>query len=874
MNDPIAELTCLRNENTRLQNEVKSTLQQINDLQLELKQMAIAGQPYKSIIQELAISIWEVDLSKTLEVLLKFQADNLSLRAYLETDKNALSEVLATISFIDVNDYTLKHYKAHSQQQLYSCFNDLLTPEAMSLMIDLAIALVEGDKTFTGETVILDLEGKRYPSIVNVCFHSGDFDYSHVIWGVVDISVQKESEEEVRKSEERLRTILKAIPDLIYLFDRDGYYLDYYTSDPSKLKAIPLGLLGHHIRDIFPAEVVERILEAFRQSLETKEIQLLEYELTTAGVKAYYEFRIVPAGPDEIIALTTDITERKKAEKVRNATYRISELAITTNSLDELYSAIHRIIGELMPANNIYFALYDPDINGLNFPYFVDEHDHTPAPRRLKKGLTEYILRTGRPMLTNPAIINQLVSKGEIEIMGTLTYDWLGVPLKTKDRIIGVLVVQSYKEDIRYTESDKDMLIFVSEQVAMAIDRRIREEELKKAKVTAEESSKLKSTLLANLSHEFRTPMNGILNYARLLKETLAGDPKAEMAETIYSSGDRLLSTLDSIMNLAQIEASNIKMEISKVDIGHSIHNTVLHFETEAQEKGLNFEYKFDDEVLAYCDVTLINQITKYLLDNAIKFTQKGKIGVYVRSVLLGGKHWAELEVKDTGIGISKQDLEVIFHEFRQVSSGYGRSHEGSGLGLTLCKKMAELMNGRIIVDSSAGQGSSFYLRLPQAMEPLLSKKQTAKSSEILVASTQQKTKLAVPPKIGLSDVLIVEDNQVNMELTVMFLNGVCNTDRAKDGITAIKMSAIKKYDAILMDINLGPGMNGLEASMEIRKIPGYENTPIVAVTGYTLSGDREKMLQGGCTHYLPKPFDKKGIINIVKEILGNKEIL
>jgi PAS domain S-box-containing protein len=869
MNEYSIELNLLKEENAHLQENLQTTLKQIQELQLKLHQLSSSKYPYKSIIQELAISIWEVDLNKTREVLQHLKKEGNDLKAYLESSKFIVRSLFESIVFKDVNSWTLKHYNADTTDHLFKNFHKLVVTETYPLMVDMALAIIRGDKTFTGETVISDLKGKVYPSIVNVCFHSGDFNYSNVIWGIVDISLQKESEEEVKNSEERLRTILKAIPDLILLFDRDGYYLDYHASDLSKSALSPEGFAGYHIRDIFPKEVVDEVLSSFKKALDTNDIQLLEYDVMLPGGRVYFEYRIVPAGTDEIIALASDITERKKAEKVKNATYRISELTLTTVSLDELYSSIHQIIGDLMPANNIYIALYDQELNSLSFPYFVDEIDTPPPTRKLKKGLTEYVLRTGRPILTNPSIINQLVSKREIEIMGTLTYDWLGVPLKTKDRIIGVLVVQSYKQDFRYTESDKDMLIFVSEQIAMAIERRISEEELRKAKITAEESSKLKSTLMANLSHEFRTPMNGILNYAKLLKEQLGEDSKSKMAETIYTSGSRLMATLDSIMNLAQLEASNVKLEIQKVEIHKVINSTILHYETEAREKGLQFEYKPEDEVYVYGDITLINQIANYLLDNALKFTPSGKISVFIRTIMLGGNQWAELEVRDTGIGISKQDLEVIFHEFSQVSSGYGRSHEGSGLGLTLCKKMAELLNGRIMVESLEGKGSSFYFRVPLAKDNVTVEAAPLSNVETVRADTKPAAASFTQRKTGLKDILIVEDNQVNMELTAMFLSGVCNTDRARDGLTAIKKASHKKYDAILMDINLGPGMNGLEAATEIKKIEGYEYIPIVAVTGYTLSGDREKMLQGGCTHYLPKPFDKKGLISMIQEVLG-----
>ena len=169
-----------------------------------------------------------------------------------------------------------------------------------------------------------------------------------------------------------------------------------------------------------------------------------------------------------------DVTARRRAECVQEAVYRISHTAHTAENLQELLRAIHEIVGELMPAKNFYVSLYDPENDQLEFPYFVDEIDLTcdVRPRKLRKGLTEYVLRTGTPLLATPEVYERLVEAGEAELIGAPSIDWLGVPLKVKDRSIGVVVMQTYSQGVRYGQSELDILTFVSSQMAMAIERK------------------------------------------------------------------------------------------------------------------------------------------------------------------------------------------------------------------------------------------------------------------------------------------------------------------------------------------------------------------------------------------------------------------
>ncbi len=190
--------------------------------------------------------------------------------------------------------------------------------------------------------------------------------------------------------------------------------------------------------------------------------------------------RMFLAEEASVVVSLRDITGRVRAEKVQAAVYRISQAAVSTESLEELYCSIHNSLGELMPVENFYIALYDPASGLLSFPYFVDQHDESPPPAKPGRGLTEYVLRTGRPLFAPPEVFNQLVGQGEVELVGTNSVDWLGVPLKIEGKTIGVMVTQGYTEGVRFSQEDADLLEFVSIQVALAIERKRAEETLQR----------------------------------------------------------------------------------------------------------------------------------------------------------------------------------------------------------------------------------------------------------------------------------------------------------------------------------------------------------------------------------------------------------
>jgi len=397
-------------------------------------------------------------------------------------------------------------------------------------------------------------------------------------------------------------------------------------------------------------------------------------------------------------------------------------------------------------------------------------------------------------------------------------------------------------------------------------ERKKSEEELKNARNKAQESDRLKTSLMANMSHEFRTPMNAILGFSDLI-ETESQEPDVVFfARKIHHSGERLMSTLKAILDLADLEATKSKIRFVPINVQRILASILNPFYPVANEKGLFLITEYKENLFANADENLLHMILHNLIDNAIKFTQKGGVTIETDLSTVDEKKYVVIRVKDTGIGIHKEHLETIFHEFRQISEGYDRSHEGAGLGLSLANRMIEMLYGKIIVESEYGLGSIFTLWVPA----LIGKEQTINVPKHDLSDDLHVKTFRMHKPDELPVILIVEDNNDNAEIMKLYLKGKYKTERAPDAHTAIKMAAEHKFSCILMDINLGPGMDGLRAVNEIRKLDSYKDIPIIAITGYTMAGDRERLLKGGCNYYLGKPFTQQGLHELMTEVFPN----
>lgn len=384
------------------------------------------------------------------------------------------------------------------------------------------------------------------------------------------------------------------------------------------------------------------------------------------------------------------------------------------------------------------------------------------------------------------------------------------------------------------------------------------------AKEKAEEMDRLKTNFLANMSHELRTPLIGILGFSEMLSENLAGTPEEEFAKVIYTSGNRLHETLNKILDLTQIESQKLTVNKSEIEIVKKVAEEVKLFEKAAEQKGLTLKIESSaDYIVAELDETLLRQILNNLLSNAVKYTNQGGIVVKLKSEHTPESGIIQIAISDTGIGISKQNQMYIWEAFRQESEGFGRAFEGTGLGLTIAKKFIEKLGGEILLESEEGKGSTFTLRIPCRVISVNSKHNIVPPSIDKIETFSSNTPANEP-----FHVLYVDDDRFASNLVKIYLKTLCVVDIVFDSDSAMESVQRRKYDAILMDINLGMGKSGLETTALIRSIDGYKDTPIIAITAYAMVGDREHFLSKGFSHYISKPFDKNQIYSLIQGIL------
>ena len=387
--------------------------------------------------------------------------------------------------------------------------------------------------------------------------------------------------------------------------------------------------------------------------------------------------------------------------------------------------------------------------------------------------------------------------------------------------------------------------------------RKQAEEALIRERDKAEGMNRLKDALLANMSHEIRTPLAAIIGFASLAASDVP-EPQRQIIDQIRASGKRLLNTLNSVLDLSMLEAGTLKLDREVLDILAEVQQTVQLLEPLAQEKGLRLQAQLPaSRVEALLDRTCLDRILNNLIGNAIKFTEQGEVTVAVYTV----EQHVKIEVSDTGIGISEAFMPRLFEAFKQESAGLARSHEGTGLGLTITKQLASLMDGEITVESRKGEGSRFTVVFPRLAAQPKAPAQAPHEEE------PPAEKLAPWP----ARVLAVDDNPAMLYLLERFLEEVPEAgevDTAEGEESALALARRQHYDVVLLDINLGGIRTGVDVLHALHQIPAYATVRAVAVTAYALPGDRERFLEAGFDAYLSKPFTEEELRQVLIAVL------
>ena len=395
------------------------------------------------------------------------------------------------------------------------------------------------------------------------------------------------------------------------------------------------------------------------------------------------------------------------------------------------------------------------------------------------------------------------------------------------------------------------------ESIRDITDRKRVEEELQRSKEMAESATRAKSEFLANMSHEIRTPMNAVIGLTELLmdeKDEKLTSAQRECVEMIRISGDTLLSIINNILDLTKIEANMTELEHRPIDVKGCIESSMDLVSGSVGDKRIKFSYKIEENVPQFImgDPTRLCQILINLLNNALKFTEQGEIAVSVSNTNLDdGGYEIHFAVKDTGIGIPEDKMSRLFRSFSQVDASTARKYGGTGLGLAISKKLTEMMNGRMWVESAVGVGSVFHFTI--RADPIIGEPLDLSKPDSLYAQGKQKIKDLERSNSELN-ILLAEDNVVNQIVTKKMLSKLgYNADVASSGIEALKALEKKRYDLIFMDVQM-PEMDGLEAAREIRRRWPEGGPKIIAVTASAFKGDQEMCLAAGMDGYIMKP--------------------
>lgn len=696
---------------------------------------------------------------------------------------------------------------------------------------------------FNGEIWHARRDGSVFPSLMhNSLFYNEAGKPAGIVATLRDITQKKIVEERLlneHHQSERYRklheALFSAVPTPVFYKDAEGRYLGCNKAFSEQLGVSEEDIIGKTVYELWPSDNSKTYHEKDLELMASPSRQEYEWQIKDKNgalrnviysKDVFYNEKGQVAG---IIGAYTDITDQRKSNDELRKLHRAIEQSPTIVMITDLNEKIEYV--------NPKFS----QVTG----YTAEE----------AIGKSTNLLRSGKTPKETYINLWKTIQAGK---------KWYGEFLnKRKD---GSLYWES-----AYIFPLKDINDRITHFIGMKEDisgRKKMEQDLIKAKNKAEESDKLKSAFLANMSHEIRTPMNAILGFSQLLTEPdLENEERDHYINLIQNSGNDLLNLIDDIIDISKIEAGQLKIFKSQyflnnimVELYDSFHEFI---KTRKNKEQLEFKYqkpKDAEKVVVYTDIDRMKQIIRNLLTNAIKFTDTGIVEFGFDLMDEHEIPHIQFYVRDTGIGIREDKVEVIFESFRQANDSDTRLYGGTGLGLAITRKMVEVLGGNIWVSSSPGQGSTFYFTTPYF--PV--------SSSIIFTGKNPEKPLLKRYKWHGKSILVVEDNdQSYFFFENVLKKSMVKINRAQNGKDAIKLCKQNKFDLILMDIQL-PGMDGFETTKRIKNL--FPDIPIIAQTAYALAGEKERCLNAGCDNYIPKPIKIPELLSMISNYISPSE--
>ncbi|WP_320815765.1 PAS domain S-box protein [Flavobacterium sp.] len=660
-----------------------------------------------------------------------------------------------------------------------------------------------------------------------------------------DITALKKVEKKFIEANKKLESVMEAIPDLLFEIDINGLIHNYHSHKDDLLAAPPNVFLGKKISEVLPPEVSEICMSAIQEAKKTGFSKGKQYSLTISNEIKWFELSIAPMLEKEnhFVCLSRDITISKLSKnRIKRSEERYKGLI---DSL-EVGVVIHSSDSSIILSNKKASQLLGFNENEL---------------KEKRSNNTEWslVFENGLYLKSEDFPVNKIIKTKQ-----PIKNFTIGIKRDSIEEITWALV-----NGFPVLDEDKNIIEVIISFIDIS-ERKLMEIEILKRTEDAETANKAKSDFIANMSHEIRTPLNGIIGFTNLLMDSSLNKDQLEYMTTVNESAVSLTKIVNDILDLSKIESGKFDLYLENVNLYQLTNQVIDLFKFQAIQKGIKLSLDFDKNIpqIIKADSIRLKQILVNLLSNALKFTSFGEVSLDVYVVPLKSKKYIKIyfSVKDSGKGIREENYEKIFKSFIQEDNSTSRTFSGTGLGLSISNHLLSLMGTKLQLKSKIGEGSDFSFEVKFLKAPI------EEISEIQNEKLQPKKTVFPNNDLTVKKILIVEDNNINMLLAKKLVKKIIPTSvifEAKEGNEAIQMCNTELPDLILMDIQM-PHVNGYDATIEIRKMNGAENIPIIAITAGILKGEKEKCFEVGMNDYLSKPIIISDLETKLKKWLYN----